>query len=169
MNSSQIIKNLSLRIAKGNRAIIWGEHGTGKHVLVKLIMCVYMLEDNCDETESQFYIKGEDGQACILGYDVTKVNLRELRAKISYLDGGTASCFKSTIRQVIDPRVEYTDKDILELVEYFGLMQVIENFLRSQRSKKISKRGAMLFTSKKEIDKMTSIGKKLLKVRLNTF
>lgn len=79
LNTSHILKNLSLRIQSGAKMILWGAHGSGKHVLVKLIMCVYNLDENSEEIESKFYSKGEDGEAYILGYDVSKVNLRELR------------------------------------------------------------------------------------------
>jgi ABC-type multidrug transport system fused ATPase/permease subunit len=158
LNTTQLLKKCSLRIAKGNRAIIWGAHGTGKHILVKLIMCVYMLEDNSEETESEFHFEEEDGQACILGYDVTKVNLRELRARISYLDGGMTSFYRSTIREVIDPLVKYTDEDIMELIDYFNLMDTVEGFLKSEKSKKNFKSLAEL----KQLEKMASVDKKIV-------
>lgn len=46
LSHNRVLKNVSVRIKRGFRAVFWGSHGAGKHVLVKLIMSIYNLDEN---------------------------------------------------------------------------------------------------------------------------
>lgn len=74
LNNCQIMKDCSLRIKKGATVALWGRAGSGKKVLTKLMMGIYKFEEI------------EGSKAYILGYDLTRINLAELRANIVNLE-----------------------------------------------------------------------------------
>lgn len=56
------LKGISFSIGKGQKVAIVGESGTGKHILIDLILGIY----RCDENSGSMKIFGEFQQDCNL-------------------------------------------------------------------------------------------------------
>lgn len=81
-NHELVLKDLSLKINKGEKIAIVGESGCGKTTLAKLLLGFY---------------KAENGEILIDGINIASVPLKVLRNKIAYIDQNTF-LFSDTVK-----------------------------------------------------------------------
>lgn len=131
-----VLKDISLKLYKGENLVILGKSGSGKSVLIKCI--VGLLNSN-------------GGQINVFGKNVTSLNrkeLSELRKKIGFLFQSGALYDSMTVKQNLEfplrrIKINLTEKEInqkvLEVLENVGLTDAL-NKMPSQLSGGMRKR-----------------------------
>ena len=141
-NNEQVLKNLSLKLFKGENLVVLGKSGSGKSVLIQ---CIVRL------------LKHDDGDIHVLGKNVNELNreeLAELRTKIGFLFQSGALYDSMTIKQNLEfplkrIKKELSQKEIdgkvIEVLENVGLADTL-NKMPSQLSGGMRKRASLART-----------------------
>jgi phospholipid/cholesterol/gamma-HCH transport system ATP-binding protein len=117
-----VLKDVSLKLSKGENLIVLGKSGSGKSVLIK---CIVQL------------IQPDEGKLIILGNDVSdlpKDELNTLRKKIGFLFQSAALYDSMTVRENLEfplrdqKKLSQADKEklILEALKSVGLSKTID-------------------------------------------
>jgi phospholipid/cholesterol/gamma-HCH transport system ATP-binding protein len=88
--NNYVLKDITLRVAKGENLVILGKSGTGKTVLIKCLVGL---------------IAPDDGKIVVLGkhvFDLDDEELNELRKKIGFLFQGGALYDSMTVRENLE-------------------------------------------------------------------
>ncbi|HEX2934950.1 MAG TPA: ATP-binding cassette domain-containing protein [Bacteroidales bacterium] len=118
----EVLKDISLSLAKGENLVVLGKSGTGKSVLIK---CMVGL------------IIPDEGSIDILGEDVFSLDdqaLNELRVKVGFLFQGAALYDSMTVRENLEfplrskKKITQEEKDrrVLEALDNVGLAEAID-------------------------------------------
>lgn len=118
----EVLKDISLSLAKGENLVVLGKSGTGKSVLIK---CMVGL------------IQPDEGSVSILGEDVYSLDdraLNDLRVKVGFLFQGAALYDSMTVRENLEFPLrskrkmtqEEKDQRVLEALENVGLAEAID-------------------------------------------
>jgi len=141
-NNEQVLKNLSLKLFKGENLVVLGKSGSGKSVLIQ---CIVRL------------LKHDEGNIHVLGKNVNELNreeLAELRTKIGFLFQSGALYDSMTIKQNLEfplkrIKKELSQKEIdvkvIEVLENVGLADTL-NKMPSQLSGGMRKRASLART-----------------------
>lgn len=141
-NNEQVLKNLSLKLFKGENLVVLGKSGSGKSVLIQ---CIVRL------------LKHDKGDIHVLGKNVNELNreeLAELRTKIGFLFQSGALYDSMTIKQNLEfplkrIKKELSQKEIdvkvIEVLENVGLADTL-NKMPSQLSGGMRKRASLART-----------------------
>jgi len=130
-----VLKDISLKIDKGENVAILGKSGTGKSVLIK---CMVRLIDP------------DEGKLFVLGEEVMRLNtsqLNELRRRIGFLFQGSALYDSMTVRENLEfpllrhrrKKVANLNNMVIEALENVGLVDAI-NKMPSELSGGMKKR-----------------------------
>ncbi len=111
-NKELTIKDLSLKIKKGEKIAIVGESGSGKTTIARLLL--------------KFY-KPESGKILINGKDIKDYNHIEIRSMISYINQETFLFSDSIKNNLLLGNPNATDKEIEQVCISLNL----ENFIKS--------------------------------------
>jgi phospholipid/cholesterol/gamma-HCH transport system ATP-binding protein len=134
--NQEVLKNVSLKLLKGENLVVLGKSGSGKSVLIK---CIVRL------------LNPTDGTIQILGNDVNTLNmddLAELRKKIGFLFQSGALYDSMTVKENLefplrrirkDLSQEQIDEKVKEALENVGLLDAL-NKMPSQLSGGMRKR-----------------------------
>jgi len=120
--SNEVLKDISLKVEKGENLAVFGRSGSGKSVLIK---CLVGLVD------------ADDGKVKILGENISDLNgeeLNVLRKKIGFLFQSAALYDSMTVRENLEfplrgdksKSKEEIDALVLEALENVGLADVID-------------------------------------------
>jgi len=134
--NNHVLRDITLRIKKGENLVVLGQSGTGKSVLIKCIVGL---------------IEIDDGRLCILGQDVATLGEKELlalRKKIGFLFQSGALYDSMTVKQNLEfplrrikknlTKQEIAEK-IIDALEHVGLADAL-NKMPSQLSGGMRKR-----------------------------
>jgi ATP-binding cassette subfamily B protein len=111
-NGEVSVRNLNLKINKGETASFVGPSGAGKTTVVKLLLGLY---------------KKTSGEILINGVDTDKIDYEELRKRIGYVSQDT-QLFAGTIREnllFVNPTAG--DEECLNALKHASAMPIIEN------------------------------------------
>lgn len=134
--NQSVLKDLSLKLYKGENLVVLGKSGSGKSVLIKCIVRLLNIDD---------------GSINVLGEDITALkseNLVELRKKIGFLFQSGALYDSMTVKQNLefplrrmkmDLSQNEIDKKIEEALDHVGLADAIDK-MPSQLSGGMRKR-----------------------------
>lgn len=118
----EVLKGIDLDVFKGENVAVLGKSGSGKSVLIKIIVGL---------------LKPDAGTVTVLGKEVASLNekeLRELRMKIGFSFQSSALYDSMSVREnlefplvrnVKDLSVEEINKDVEEVLDAVGLSQTI--------------------------------------------
>ena len=114
-----VLKNVNLEISKGETLVILGKSGTGKSVLLRIIIGL---------------LEPDEGSIFINNYNITKINtkqLNQIRKKIGFLFQNSALYDSLSVRENLEfalrDRKDLSYKDITERVEkYLDAVKLIE-------------------------------------------
>jgi len=114
-----VLKNVNLEISKGETLVILGKSGTGKSVLLRIIIGL---------------LEPDQGSIFINNYNITKINtkqLNQIRKKIGFLFQNSALYDSLSVRENLEfalrDRKDLSYKDITERVEkYLDAVKLIE-------------------------------------------
>lgn len=120
--SNEVLKDINLKIHKGENLVVFGRSGTGKSVLIKCL--VGLLEPDA-------------GKVTLLGQDMDDLSdseLNILRKKVGFLFQGAALYDSMTVRQNLEfplrdlksKEKEGIEKLVLEALENVGLEEAID-------------------------------------------
>jgi phospholipid/cholesterol/gamma-HCH transport system ATP-binding protein len=119
---NHVLRGVDLDIYKGQNVVVLGRSGTGKSVLIKIIVGL---------------LKPDRGEVNVLGMDVntlTEIDLRELRLKVGFSFQGSALYDSMTVRENLEfPLVRNSrklgradiNKAVEEVLDGVGLSQTI--------------------------------------------
>lgn len=106
-----LLQGISFRVSGEEKVVLQGDNGSGKSTMVKLIMGMENVEK---------------GSITINGVDVRKVDLQDLRNKVSYV-AQTNFLFADTLRNnVTFGDAGYSQEDVERACELAGLHEMIE-------------------------------------------
>jgi phospholipid/cholesterol/gamma-HCH transport system ATP-binding protein len=119
---NEVLKDISLKIRRGENLVVFGRSGTGKSVLIKCL--IGLLEPDA-------------GKVTLLGQDMAYLNdseLNTLRKKVGFLFQGAALYDSMTVRENLEfPLRDLTSKAkegieklVLEALENVGLEEAID-------------------------------------------
>ena len=114
-NNEQVLKNLSLKLFKGENLVVLGKSGSGKSVLIQ---CIVRL------------LKHDEGDIHVLGKNVNELNreeLAELRTKIGFLFQSGALYDSMTIKQNLEFPLKRIKKELSQKEIDVKVMEVLEN------------------------------------------
>ena len=114
-----VLKNVNLEISKGETLVILGKSGTGKSVLLRIIIGL---------------LEPDEGSIFINNFNITKININQLnqiRKKIGFLFQNSALYDSLSVRENLEfalrDRKDLSYKDITERVEkYLDAVKLIE-------------------------------------------
>jgi len=141
-NNEEVLKNLSLKLFKGENLVVLGKSGSGKSVLIQ---CIVRL------------LNYDEGTIHVLGKNVSELNrkeLAELRTKIGFLFQSGALYDSMTIKQNLEfplKRIKKglsqkeIDEKVIEVLENVGLADTL-NKMPSQLSGGMRKRASLART-----------------------
>ncbi len=141
-NNEEVLKNLSLKLFKGENLVVLGKSGSGKSVLIQ---CIVRL------------LNYDQGTIHVLGKNVSELNrkeLAELRTKIGFLFQSGALYDSMTIKQNLEfplKRIKKglsqkeIDEKVIEVLENVGLADTL-NKMPSQLSGGMRKRASLART-----------------------
>jgi phospholipid/cholesterol/gamma-HCH transport system ATP-binding protein len=141
-DNQEVLKNLSLKLFKGENLVVLGKSGSGKSVLIQ---CIVRL------------LNHDEGTIHVLGKNVSELNrkeLAELRTKIGFLFQSGALYDSMTIKQNLEfplKRIRKNlsrkeiDEKIIEVLENVGLADTLHK-MPSQLSGGMRKRASLART-----------------------
>ncbi|REA57046.1 ABC transporter ATP-binding protein [Dyadobacter luteus] len=117
-----VLRGVNLEVSKGENVVVLGRSGTGKSVLIKILVGL---------------LKQDKGSALVLGQEVSQLNekeLRQLRLKIGFSFQNSALYDSMTVRENLEfplvrnveglSRAEINDK-VESVLDAVGLLQTI--------------------------------------------
>ena len=113
--SQEVLKNVSLKLFKGENLVVLGKSGSGKSVLIK---CIVRL------------LKAEAGTIKVFGKDAGALNTRELgelRQKIGFLFQSGALYDSMTVKQNLEFPLSRIMKNISQKEMQEKIIEVLEN------------------------------------------
>lgn len=111
----EVLKDVNIKLHKGENLVILGKSGTGKSVLIK---CVSGL------------LSSDKGNLCVLGDEVSKMNERELnkvRKKIGFLFQGGALYDSMTVRENLEFPLRRSQRELKENEIEEKVMEALKN------------------------------------------
>jgi phospholipid/cholesterol/gamma-HCH transport system ATP-binding protein len=141
-DNQEVLKNLSLKLFKGENLVVLGKSGSGKSVLIQ---CIVRL------------LNHDEGTIHVLGKNVSELNrkeLAELRTKIGFLFQSGALYDSMTIKQNLEfplKRIRKNlsrkeiDEKVIEVLENVGLADTLHK-MPSQLSGGMRKRASLART-----------------------
>lgn len=112
VDSPIVLYNLNLTIKQGQHITICGRTGSGKSTL---LLCLLNLINY-------------DGEIVIGNYNIGVLNSRSYRNSIGIIpQEGLLIDENNTIRYNIDPRNEFSDKEIMNVLKVVGLEKLVKN------------------------------------------
>ncbi|QKJ32264.1 ATP-binding cassette domain-containing protein [Mucilaginibacter mali] len=113
--NKQVLKNINLRVHRGENVVVLGRSGQGKSVTIQCIVGL---------------LTPDAGILNVLGQEVEKLNdkeLKELRTKIGFLFQGAALYDSMTVRE----NMEFALTRVLKITEQAELDKKVEEILES--------------------------------------
>lgn len=113
--SQVVLKNITVKLNKGENLVVLGKSGTGKSVLIKCIVGL---------------LQPDDGEIVVFGKKVTGLNsleLGELRQKIGFLFQSGALYDSMTVKQNLEFPLRRMDRHLSETEINLKIMEVLEN------------------------------------------
>jgi ABC-type multidrug transport system fused ATPase/permease subunit len=95
------LKDIDVTIPGGSTTVVVGRTGSGKSTLTAAILGI---------------VRPEKGRVIIDGIDVNKVNINELRKRVTFVAQDPV-LFQGTIRHNLDPVKEFTDEECKQVLE----------------------------------------------------
>jgi ABC-type multidrug transport system fused ATPase/permease subunit len=95
------LKDVNVTIPGGSTTVVVGRTGSGKSTLTAAILGI---------------VRPEKGRVLIDGIDVNKVNINELRKRVTFVAQDPV-LFQGTIRHNLDPIEEFTDEECKQVLE----------------------------------------------------
>ena len=132
-NLPNVLKNIDLQIKGGEKLGIVGRTGAGKTTLIKTLYRSFGTYE---------------GKIKIDGKDISKVGLKELRKNITVIPQDP-SLFSETLRKNIDPKEQFSDEKIIEILKNFEIWDKFES--DSGLNFKIENEGKNLSQGEKQI------------------
>ncbi|RKO92589.1 P-loop containing nucleoside triphosphate hydrolase protein [Blyttiomyces helicus] len=129
-----VIRDLSLKISKGEKVGIVGRTGSGKSTL---LLALFRLLDP------------HSGRIIIDGEDITRIGTRALRSRIQIIPQEPV-LFTGTIRSNLDPEGAYADDDIWRVLEMIGLKQYVSD-LKDKLDSEVSENGSNLSVGQRQL------------------
>ncbi len=130
-----IIKNLSLKIKKGERIAIVGPTGSGKSTIIKLILRFFELNS---------------GKINIDGVNIKDYSLKNLRSQISLVSQDIFLFADSIYNNISLFNKEISDKDVESAAKEIGILDFINN-LPGGFNYNVKERGVMLSEGQRQL------------------
>ncbi|WP_088266044.1 peptidase domain-containing ABC transporter [Bacillus mycoides] len=108
-NLNSVVRDVNMKISKGDRVLLVGESGVGKSTLVKNLVKFYDVERS---------------QILVNGIDINEVNTSTLREKIIYLNENPF-LFKGTIKENLCMGKKFSDEELIRSCEIAGILDVV--------------------------------------------
>jgi len=110
-NLPNVLKNINLKIKGGEKLGIVGRTGAGKTTLIKTLYRSFGTYE---------------GKIKIDNKDISKAGLKELRKNITVIPQDP-NLFSETLRKNIDPKDQYSDEKIIEILKNFEIWDKFES------------------------------------------
>lgn len=113
--SHEVLKNISVKLFKGENLVVLGKSGSGKSVLIKCIVGL---------------LKADGGTISVFGEDMTSLNIEkfnELRQKIGFLFQSGALYDSMTVKENLEFPLRRIKKGISEIEIKEKVNEVLEN------------------------------------------
>ena len=132
-NTPIILKNINLKIEKGEKIGIIGRTGSGKSSLINALDRI---------------IEPKSGKIMIDNVDIQSISLKLLREKISILPQ-EPFLIESNLRDNIDPMKIYSDENIIKLINDLSLFRNLDD--KNKLNYEIKENGNNLSTGEKKL------------------
>lgn len=129
-----IIKNISFRIAPGQKVAVVGASGAGKSTLVKLLFRFYDVSD---------------GQILIDGQDIRTISQASLRANIGIVPQDTVLFNDSILENIRYGRPDAADQEVQQAIDLAHLREFIQQLPEGENTK-VGERGLKLSGGEKQ-------------------
>ena len=120
----EVLKNLSLKIAKRIRVGIIGSHYSGKDILFQLLVGVR----GCEFSEGCAFR--------MLGYDFFSTDPKILRQKVMLINDNPQT-FSGTIRDNIDPFSKFTNDQIFDVLIRLKVLKILDETVDYSKNNKL--------------------------------
>lgn len=107
----QVLRNLNMKIRPKEKIGVVGRTGAGKSTIILSLLRILEIESGSIEID---------------GVDISKINLNELRKKITVILQDP-QLFEGKLRDNVDPLVSFSDQEIIQTLTNCGLEDLIKN------------------------------------------